>query len=184
MSQTLEFKWGISRGRDTYGYNICTLYVNGRKVSSCNGGGYDMEGTCLGEFIARRYADRLQTLKVHRATGYKDGRLYGLSYHDPNYDPGKAVIDGETVEEREKAEKSVGLERYQEFYRASSYIPTKTHTVPLIDGACGMSSVQRIMEAIRLKLEYVPVKSKNLTIYRLIDEVDKESPAEIGRYRK
>lgn len=61
--KTLEFKWTVSRGRDTYGYNICTLYTDGVKVARCNGGGYDMKGTCLGNFIAHAYADRLLALK-------------------------------------------------------------------------------------------------------------------------
>lgn len=47
-TKVLQFKWTISRGRDTYGYNICSLYVDGKKVSGCSGGGYDMMGTCLG----------------------------------------------------------------------------------------------------------------------------------------
>jgi hypothetical protein len=34
---TLEFKWSVSKGRDTYGYDICSLYVDGKKVSSCYG---------------------------------------------------------------------------------------------------------------------------------------------------
>lgn len=58
----LEFRWTTSRGRDTYGYNICALYVDGVKVSSCNGGGYDMEGTALGNWIARRFAAELRAI--------------------------------------------------------------------------------------------------------------------------
>jgi hypothetical protein len=60
----LEFRWTVSRGRDTYGYNICTLYADGDKVSRCNGGGYDMKGTCLGHFIASHYADRLNAIRL------------------------------------------------------------------------------------------------------------------------
>lgn len=63
MTHTLQFKWTVSRGRDTDGYNICSLYVEGKKVASCNGGGYDMEGTCLGSWVARRFAERLCKLK-------------------------------------------------------------------------------------------------------------------------
>lgn len=40
---TLKFKWTISRARETLGYNVVTLYVNGSKVARCNGGGYDMK---------------------------------------------------------------------------------------------------------------------------------------------
>lgn len=70
MEKTLEFKWGVSRGRDTYGYTICSLYVDGRKVASCNGGGYDMKGTSFGHYLERAYADRLLKL---------NSEFYGLS---------------------------------------------------------------------------------------------------------
>lgn len=43
----LEFKWSVSRARDTFGYNICSLWIHtdaGReKVASACGGGYDMD---------------------------------------------------------------------------------------------------------------------------------------------
>lgn len=60
----LEFKWTVSRGRDSYGYNICTLRVDGQKVSSCNGGGYDMKGTSLGDWVARAFTAELLKLKA------------------------------------------------------------------------------------------------------------------------
>lgn len=243
---TLEFKWGTSRGRDTYGYTICTLYTDGSKVSSCNGGGYDMKGTALGRYIARAYADRLNALRPEQMpeqshwerareprrlccdtecmiahsvenaeTGERDlpylahdveicphcgtetrmdtrdgrtvddGRyFYGLTFHDPDFDPGKAVIgrdtsdrtfggaEGETIEQAEAEGKSLGLERYQAFYSASSKVPTSRHTVPSIDGACGFSSVERIMEAIGLKLEWIKQRSHKTDLYRLIDETE------------
>lgn len=245
-TKTLEFRWTVSRGRDTYGYNICSLYADGAKVSSCNGGGYDMKGTSLGNWIARAYADRLLKLRPSQMPEQKhwererarycddkckeaynrawfefvgeqrdskpedlpklpedcyvcptcggktqasndgktviDGRyFYGLTYHDPTYDPGKARIgkdttdrtfggsNGETVEEAEKAGKSLGLERYQAFYSASSKHPTKRHRVPLIDGGCGFSSVEAIMKAIGLQLRWINTRSKKTDLYELID---------------
>jgi hypothetical protein len=261
----LEFRWTVSRGRDTYGYNICSLYADGRKVSSCNGGGYDMKGTALGSFIAHNYADRLNGLRAEdmepqshwepnpkpgrcceneSCTHYRekmvldvisrddytpeeldaamyvipsgtverfpddqalvncphcgewtrpdsndgkrvdDGRyFYGLSFHDPNYDPGKAIIgkdcndrtlsndssDGKTVEQAESDGVSFGLERLQAAYTASSKVPTDRHTVPSIDGACGVSSVERIMKAIGLTMEYLPSRKKNDQFYVLHD---------------
>jgi hypothetical protein len=189
----LEFKWTVSRGKDTYGYNVCSLYVNGKKVSSCNGGGYDMKGTALGSWIAREYQERLVNLKpedMPKQSHYsynekktiEDGRyFYGLSFHDPDYDPGKAVIgkdcsdrtfgkgsEGKTIEQAEKDSESFGLERYQAFYSASSGVPTENHRVPLIDGACGISSVENIMKVIGLKMVFVK-ESRNLDIYRLVD---------------
>lgn len=159
MMYTLRFSWGISRGRDTYGYNICSLYVHGTRVASCNGGGYDMEGTCLGSWIARAFKDRLLKLRKE---------FYGLTFHNPDFDPGKAEVEGETVEEREEAGKSIGLERYQAFYRASSKLPTRKHRVPLIDGACGMSSVQRILEAVGGSMRLVRRGKRDTTIYEVV----------------
>lgn len=242
----LEFHWTVSRGRNTCGYNICSLYVNGRKVSACNGGGYDMKGTSLGHWIAKHYADRLRALPVEKFpenshwvsddtayvcwdcirkswgnspdryrvktskwddprpncpgcgefmshdshAGHREntGRgFYGLSFHDPDYDPGRAVVgkdcsdrtlgkgsEGKTVEEAEKAGESLGLERYQAFYTASAKTPSKTHRIPLIDGACGFSSVERIMEAIGLSLEYVATRSKKTSVYILHDKEVKD----------
>ena len=94
QTYNLEFRWTVSRGRDTYGYNICSLYVDGIKVSSCKGGGYDMEGTALGDFISDAYQDRLQNIrdKTHRYTDDRrtePGTLYGLSVV-----LGKMHIDG------------------------------------------------------------------------------------------
>jgi hypothetical protein len=59
----MEFVWTVSRGRDTYGYNICSLYIDGVKVSSCNGGGYDMEGTALADWMESKY--RLELTKLN-----------------------------------------------------------------------------------------------------------------------
>lgn len=245
-AKTLEFKWTVSRARNTYGYNICSLYVDGKKVAAYNGGGYDMQGKSLGYYLARAYSDRLVKLtpeqmpevthwqraekprmvcheltnKCSGASADKDGYyppgtetcpdcggalmetnrdgkhvidgryFYGLTFHDPNFDPGKAVIgkdcddrtfgngsEGKTVEQAEAAGETVGLERYQAFYSASSKVPTERHTVPLIDGACGMNSVQEIAKAIGLTFEYIPVKSKKLTIYRMRDAQNKQEAA-------
>lgn len=152
MRYRLRFRWGTSRGRDTYGYAICTLFVNGDKRASCNGGGYDMKGTSLGIWIAETFPDRLNKLI--------DKEYYGLTFHDPNYDPGKAKIGNETVEDREAAGKSLGLERYQAFYSASSKLPTERHTVPSLDGACGFECMVRVLEAIGGKLEYIDQTNK------------------------
>lgn len=158
--QTLlaEFCWTVSRGGNTCGYNICTLYIDGTKVSRCNGGGYDMQGTCLGNWLAVHAKTELLKLKKE---------FYGLSYHDPNYDPGKAIVGvgcsdrtldsksaGKTVEQAEKDGDSLGLERYQAFYSASSKVPTEKHIEPLIDGACGFGCVEQIGSACGYKFAY------------------------------
>ena len=178
----LEFKRTVSRGRDTYGYNICSLYVDGHKVSSCNGGGYDMQGTALGDWIARIFKDDLLKLEIpmSRRNGQDVQEYYGLSFHDPNYNPGSYVPEpdgiltheedrGKTVDQLEKEGKSLGLDRYQAFYRASSSVPTERHTVPLIDGACGMSSVEKIINAIGFELAYLKGRT-NITLYRMVEK--------------
>lgn len=84
--QTLlaEFRWTVSRGRDTYGYNICSLYIDGVKVSSCDGGGYDMQGTCLADWLEEAEQDQLKRLTANYGSSTPDGRgYYGLSYRNP-----------------------------------------------------------------------------------------------------
>lgn len=159
----LSFKWTVSKARDTYGYNVVTLRANGTKVAQCNGGGYDMIGTCLGDWIANSMLFREKLLKFKT-------EFYGLTFHNPHYDPGKRIIEGQTVEEREKEGKSVGLERYQSFYSASSPFPTKLHNIPSINGACGFSSVEAILKELGYFLDLKSLSvhySTNLQEYAL-----------------
>jgi hypothetical protein len=155
-----EERWTISRARDTYGWNVCKLYVNGQVVAGCNGGGYDMVGTVFGTYLERAFSARLvERIKEHH---------YGLYFFDPNYDVGKQkapvddlfIKDGDpelTIEEAEKQGKSLGLARYQAAYSATTKLPDETHTVAHIDGGCGMSSVERIAKSIGVTIEMVPV---------------------------
>jgi hypothetical protein len=59
----LAISWSVSRGRDTYGYNICRLdsRLSGRRYR-CSGGGYDMTGKVFGEFLECEYQDQLRAL--------------------------------------------------------------------------------------------------------------------------
>jgi len=60
MQTYLKLKWSTSRGVDTYGYNICTLTDNNTdKKYRCMGGGYDMQGTVVGEWLESTFQDRL-----------------------------------------------------------------------------------------------------------------------------
>lgn len=163
MKKTLKFKWTVSKAKNSYGYNICSLWVDEEKVSSCNGGGYDMRGTALGNWIEKEFKTKL--LKLTK-------EFYGLSFHDPNYNPGQAIVDGQTVKEREKESKSLGLERYQAFHGASSKTPTEKHIIPLLDGACGFSSMERVLNAIGYELEFID-ESTNNSIYLLTEKIIK-----------
>ena len=63
---SLKYKWTTSKAKDTYGYNICTLLVNGVKKGRCNGGGYDMQGTSLGNWIENEFnKDEANKLKKY-----------------------------------------------------------------------------------------------------------------------
>ena len=136
----LKFKWTVSKAQDTYGYNICTLLVDGQKVARCNGGGYDMQGTCLGDWVASQFKDLLLKIKQD---------FYGLTFHNPNWQPSKEII------KREEEGKSLGLERYQDFYKQSSKLPTEKHTIPQIDGACGFSSVEKILRHLGFNINLI-----------------------------
>jgi hypothetical protein len=156
----LKFKWTVSRARDTYGYNVCTLYVDGKKVAQCNGGGYDMEGTVLGLWIARQFRDPLWA-KIKSP-------IYGLTFHDPDFDPAKAQVPGtgQTVEAREAAGMSFGLERYQAVFAVSSPVPTPAHRVPYLDGACGKECMVQVLKAIGGEYQILD-SDRNQTIARV-----------------
>lgn len=74
---TLEEKWTLSKGRDTYGYNICSLWSHYGKVASCNGGGYDMQGTSLAEFLMIYFADRFPMLEGCGLYGWSGSYING-----------------------------------------------------------------------------------------------------------
>lgn len=105
-----------------------------------------MMGTALAIWMEIEFQEKLLKLKTS---------FYGLSFHDPDYNPGEAMVEGQTVAEREKEGTSLGLERYQAFHSASSKVSTKKHVIPVLDGACGFSCMERILEAIGYQLEYV-----------------------------
>lgn len=169
IGQALTIRWGTSRGRNSYGYTTCSLRDDtGKRRAMCNGGGYDLRGTVIGNWIASEFPAELVALTPEIAKS-----LGGLTYHNPNYDPGKAVIgkdchnrtmggaDGKTVEQAEADGESLGLERYQAFYGASSPIPTDMHTIPLLDGGCGESAMMKVLRALGLSLH----QTKNTSTY-------------------
>ena len=99
----LSLTWSISRGRETYGYNIARLdsSATGARYRTC-GGGYDMVGTVIGQWLESDYQDRLQALAValredlvdcgYSVKGYlgHPTKLYGLTVK-PN---GTVSLDG------------------------------------------------------------------------------------------
>lgn len=138
IGETLTIRWGTSRGRDTYGYTTCSLRNDrGDRVASCSGGGYDLRGTVIGEWIAKTFAKELLSLTADDMPIDRGERLlYGLRFYDPEHMR----------------------------YDAGSHLPTDKHRVISIDGACGEDSMRRILRAIGLSLRKVADTSK-LDVY-------------------
>ena len=97
----LEIKWSVSRARDTYGYNRASLWIHtpsgGRyKAASSTGGGDDLPGACLGDWIAEYKPFKPGLVRC------KSQDFYGLTFYDEKarkgrkrYNPGnKIIIDG------------------------------------------------------------------------------------------
>lgn len=107
-TSVLEIKKGISRARDTEGYAIASLYVDGDKVASCNGGGYDMHGTVIGAYLKNAYQDRLKMLSDACASGLRKPLPYGMRLRN---DGEKVSLDGATGEECMRSiAREIGLE--------------------------------------------------------------------------
>ena len=141
--KALKFKYTTSKGRDSYGYNICSLWVDGEKQSSTCGGGYDMKGKALGNWIARKFEKEL--LKFNKS-------FYGLTFHDPNYQPSKECLK---EEEKDELTKLTGLARLRDFHKQSSNLPTEKHTIPQLDGACGFECMTSILNNMNYYLKYI-----------------------------
>lgn len=133
-STTLFLSWSVSKGRDTYGYNITRLDdVNVGKRYRCNGGGYDMVGTVLGMWLQEQHQERLMEIKKK-------------AYH-------KITIDKDSGC-RVREENSKGL------YGMAYIVPLKK---VCLDGACGVDSIIRIAEAIGLQIKYMPTVGRSRT---------------------
>ena len=78
-SIVLEEKWSVSKGRETYGYNICSLWYGKIKVASCNGGGYDMSSTALSNLLNLYFQDRLNSIQNFEY-GLYENNITGNNY--------------------------------------------------------------------------------------------------------
>ena len=68
----LTLSWSTSKGRDTYGYNICRLDDrNNGKRFRCMGGGYDMIGTVFGDWLETYYQNELEKLYETKFSGMR-----------------------------------------------------------------------------------------------------------------
>jgi hypothetical protein len=78
----LIVKHGVSKAADSYGYSRVTVTEarTGQKFTAV-GGGYDMVGTVLGEWMEANIQDRLDALQPGTKTvGDYPRPLYGISY--------------------------------------------------------------------------------------------------------
>lgn len=90
---SVSISWSISRGRETYGWNICraTSRQTGKTYRTM-GGGYDMVGTVVGDWFAAEYQAELQAMKEQAQAkgGHAHPNFYGLTIqHD-----GTVSLDG------------------------------------------------------------------------------------------
>ena len=86
----LSLSWSVSKGRYTYGYNICRLddRNNGHRFRTI-GGGYDMIGTVFGEWLQHYYQKELLEIKSKADRIYdsilRDNTVtdsfYGMTYN-------------------------------------------------------------------------------------------------------
>lgn len=141
VNPVLEFKRSTSRGRNTYGYNIVALYVNGVKVASTCGGGYDMKGTVLGDYIQQRFQAELMRLYERAHGEYRQGTPGSYCTHQED----RARLYGLTAA-----------------YAKDGIL----HSMEL-DGACGFSSMEHILEALGYHLSSMRTHGKGRDIYIL-----------------
>lgn len=125
----VALSWGISRGRDTYGYNIRRLVDTSTGARfRCMGGGYDMTGTVLADWFTSTRPDLALTLAPRAGWTY--------DYTAPG-----------TADDANRRTRNDGPDA---LYGVGAVVKRfgNTRTVRVeMDGACGISTVQRAMEA-------------------------------------
>jgi hypothetical protein len=143
METYLTIRWSTSRGRDTYGYNICTVtdQETGKKYR-CNGGGYDMLGTSVGNWLQDRYQTELLAIS-HRAYSRYTEAGEGSSWHREGNENG--------------------------LYGMCYYVHGNR---VVLEGACGLSSMETIAKAIGIKLQRTYEGKYNRTTGYIVKAAD------------
>lgn len=146
-TMNLHFKFTISRGRDTYGYNICTLLVDGQILGRCIGGGYDMQGTAFAQWLESGFQPELKLMCRENGIGEQ--------LPQRNYTKGGVIV------------RVYDLPGY---YGLTVHTPDKGTEMVHLDGGCGFDSMKRIAEAIGIKLQWnkESARYKNHTFYTAI----------------
>ena len=122
----LVLSWSVSKGRDTYGYNICRLddRNNGQRYRTI-GGGYDMIGTVFGDWLETCYQEELMQIKDQSDRFYNDrhylndnsekNTFYGMTYNQvKNY----VHLDGACgIESMIRIAEALGLEVERDYIK-------------------------------------------------------------------
>lgn len=133
MVHVLRYRWSVSRSD---GYNVITISENGTRYATARGGGYDMTGAALADWLTARYRVRLAQLAQKRA-----GSVYSNGKYTDRHS------------QTERTDKKPGWKPNPNYLEGSLYGLTynaEKHSAHL-DGACGVSSVCKVLEALGLK---------------------------------
>ena len=152
----LEFKYTVSRGRDTYGYNICSLWINREKASSCNGGGYDMKGSAFGNWIEAGF--QVELIELAKKMDKKG--------HCTHY-----IVTGDKgKEDYTRVDAKKGTEYKDTYYGLTAYKRDGDIFKVSLDGACGFSSIEHIFKALGYSLQWLVIsdRHKNSTFYTIV----------------
>lgn len=105
--KNLEIKHSVSKGRETYGYNIITLIDGEEKYKTC-GGGYDMVGTVFAYWLQQNHMKAI----IDKLTPYERdnrGEYYGF-FVDKTFS-NKYYLDGGCgIDSIMRIAKAIGLE--------------------------------------------------------------------------
>lgn len=147
----LALKHGISRGQDTFGYNLVTLTDSGtgKRFRTC-GGGYDMVGTVFGQWLQDNHQDKLLTVAPDCDKAYDTvHKRYVHRSTDQN------VFD-------------FGL-HCEYLYGSTCQIDDKGQVLSVsLDGACGLECMIKIAKRIGLQVETVYKRDKK---GRIVDKL-------------
>jgi hypothetical protein len=141
-SEFLEFRWTVSRGRDTAGHNICSLWVKNKKVASCCGGGFDMKGTVLGEYMRKFFQEKLVRIAKQAHAHYS------------------VEVTGECLGVHPTAQTGIYYGMY------AYWLPDGRLYKVSLDGACGFEAMRKILEKIGYTLRFLN-ESKHKESYLL-----------------
>lgn len=75
LGEEVELTWrvGTSRAYGCEGQTLVSALLNGNKVGQCRGGGYDMRGSCFGDFLNAAFHPEMVRLVQE-----SEKELYGL----------------------------------------------------------------------------------------------------------